>query len=583
MIKKVIDILGTMPIKTQKQVLHVIDFKEDAPAIVFHKVVETMINLSKNAHQREILQIYLDIPIDDKEVIEAFGIGGEASKPMTFTEEQFDFIKDHIYRNRDGEFRLIPEDGQQGADQMPLEGLSADEPIINSRLHMVRTLPNGTTDEWDGFKFLKEQPYEGPYAEPFDMLEPNLRRIEIVSSFNKDNPFGFYKHGQHLYRNVCCQMNPVDGAFVCKEGLDRAMLLLYLVSGADLESFESLYKLVHFMVRVPDSATGYILYLNDFDAGGNGKSKFVQVLQNMFGNAFTSFATQQLRFTMSLMGKRLVSISEFEEMASQKELLGILKSMTGRDKFQYEGKGVDPIIGNTYQNFVIASNKYITFDDGGINRRLQNFHCSNVLHILLTQYFHSYKFLNMFFGNQFTGESRTVMKQMSNSLLNYILNDSVFEDIKLRQQPIILGNLKNPVLRALFASNVNFESFIRTDKSSDGSVIDLWRITADAKPEQLNYAAERIQQWLPTIKFNVARDAMTMACGLPDLTLVKMMRESLALLDNESRLLKNRYKATLQLGTWRQFDISELIKTYLGDALKTVPHETVGDSLIIGS
>lgn len=583
MIKKVIDILGTMPIKTQKQVLHVIDFKEDAPAIVFHKVVETMINLSKNAHQREILQIYLDIPIDDKEVIEAFGIGGEASKPMTFTEEQFDFIKDHIYRNRDGEFRLIPEDGQQGADQMPLEGLSADEPIINSRLHMVRTLPNGTTDEWDGFKFLKEQPYEGPYAEPFDMLEPNLRRIEIVSSFNKDNPFGFYKHGQHLYRNVCCQMNPVDGAFVCKEGLDRAMLLLYLVSGADLESFESLYKLVHFMVRVPDSATGYILYLNDFDAGGNGKSKFVQVLQNMFGNAFTSFATQQLRFTMSLMGKRLVSISEFEEMASQKELLGILKSMTGRDKFQYEGKGVDPIIGNTYQNFVIASNKYITFDDGGINRRLQNFHCSNVLHILLTQYFHSYKFLNMFFGNQFTGESRTVMKQMSNSLLNYILNDGVFEDIKLRQQPIILGNLKNPVLRALFASNVNFESFIRTDKSSDGSVIDLWRITTDAKPEQLNYAAERIQQWLPTIKFNVARDAMTMACGLPDLTLVKMMRESLALLDNESRLLKNRYKATLQLGTWRQFDISELIKTYLGDALKTVPHETVGDSLIIGS
>ena len=448
---------------------------------------------------------------------------------------------------------------------------------------MVRTLPNGTTDEWDGFKFLKEQPYEGPYAEPFDMLEPNLRRIEIVSSFNKDNPFGFYKHGQHLYRNVCCQMNPVDGAFVCKEGLDRAMLLLYLVSGADLESFESLYKLVHFMVRVPDSATGYILYLNDFDAGGNGKSKFVQVLQNMFGNAFTSFATQQLRFTMSLMGKRLVSISEFEEMASQKELLGILKSMTGRDKFQYEGKGVDPIIGNTYQNFVIASNKYITFDDGGINRRLQNFHCSNVLHILLTQYFHSYKFLNMFFGNQFTGESRTVMKQMSNSLLNYILNDGVFEDIKLRQQPIILGNLKNPVLRALFASNVNFESFIRTDKSSDGSVIDLWRITTDAKPEQLNYAAERIQQWLPTIKFNVARDAMTMACGLPDLTLVKMMRESLALLDNESRLLKNRYKATLQLGTWRQFDISELIKTYLGDALKTVPHETVGDSLIIGS
>ena len=583
MIKKVIDILGTMPIKTQKQVLHVIDFKEDAPAIVFHKVVETMINLSKNAHQREILQIYLDIPIDDKEVIEAFGIGGEASKPMTFTEEQFDFIKDHIYRNRDGEFRLIPEDGQQGADQMPLEGLSADEPIINSRLHMVRTLPNGTTDEWDGFKFLKEQPYEGPYAEPFDMLEPNLRRIEIVSSFNKDNPFGFYKHGQHLYRNVCCQMNPVDGAFVCKEGLDRAMLLLYLVSGADLESFESLYKLVHFMVRVPDSATGYILYLNDFDAGGNGKSKFVQVLQNMFGNAFTSFATQQLRFTMSLMGKRLVSISEFEEMASQKELLGILKSMTGRDKFQYEGKGVDPIIGNTYQNFVIASNKYITFDDGGINRRLQNFHCSNVLHILLTQYFHSYKFLNMFFGNQFTGESRTVMKQMSNSLLNYILNDGIFEDIKLRQQPIILGNLKNPVLRALFASNVNFESFIRTDKSSDGSVIDLWRITTDAKPEQLNYAAERIQQWLPTIKFNVARDAMTMACDLPDLTLVKMMRESLALLDNESRLLKNRYKATLQLGTWRQFDISELVKTYLGDALKTVPHETVGDSLIIGS
>ena len=582
MIKKVIDILGAMPVKTQKQVMHVINFKDDTPAVVFHKVVETMINLSKNAHQREILQIYLDVPVNDQEVTEAFGIGGEASKPMTFTEEQFDFIKDHVYRNRDGEFRLIPEDGQQGADQMPLEGLAADEPIIASQLRAVRTLPNGTTDEWDGFKFLKEQPYEGPYSEPFDCLEPNLRRIEVVSSFNKDDPFGFYKRGNRLYRNICCQMNCVDKEFVCKEGLDRAMLLLYLVSGADLESFASLYNLVHFITRVPDSATGYILYLNDFDAGGNGKSKFVQMLQNMFGNAFTSFATQQLRFTMSLMGKRLVSISEFEEMASQKELLGILKSMTGRDKFQYEGKGVDPIIGNTYQNFVIASNKYITFDDGGINRRLQNFHCSNVLHILLTQYFHSYAFLNKFFGNQFTGESRVVMKQMSNSLLDYIMRDETFEDIKLRQQPIILGNLKNPVLRALFASNVNFEGFIRDDKSG-GSIIDLWRITPDAKPEQLNYAAERIQQWLPIVKFNVARDAMTMACSLPDLSLIKMMRESLSLLDTESRLLKDRYKASLKLGTWRGFDISELINTYLGDAIATVPHETNGVSLIVGS
>ena len=35
--------------------------------------------------------------------------------------------------------------------------------------------------------------------------------------------------------------------------------------------------------------------------------------------------------------------------------------MTGRDKFQYEGKGVDPIVAETYQNFVISSNQVHLF------------------------------------------------------------------------------------------------------------------------------------------------------------------------------------------------------------------------------
>ena len=90
----------------------------------------------------------------------------------------------------------------------------------------------------------------------------------------------------------------------------------------------------------------------------------------MFGDAFTAFSVQQLRFTISLMGKRLVSITEYEESESAKQLQSLIKSMTGRDNFQYEGKGVDPIVAETYQNFVISSNKYIYFDDSGIKRRL---------------------------------------------------------------------------------------------------------------------------------------------------------------------------------------------------------------------
>ena len=103
-----------------------------------------------------------------------------------------------------------------------------------------------------------------------------------------------------------------------EKSLRRAMFLTILVAGGRVKDWEALYNLVHFMVNVPNSATGYILYLNDFDAGGNGKSKFIGMLQRMFGDSFTAFSVQQLRFTMSLMGKRLVSISEYEENENAK-------------------------------------------------------------------------------------------------------------------------------------------------------------------------------------------------------------------------------------------------------------------------
>ena len=574
-------ILAQMPIKSQKFVYSKIDFEHKSPSEVFHDIVDAMQQVSRNKTQVAVLNVYAKMSLSDKDILDAFGDRNQKA-PLTFTDDQIEYIREHVYRNRDGKFRLIPMTKNCSADMLPLDGLEADERIISAKLSNIRINEIGGTEKFDGLSVLEELPYEPPYDGVWKQLAPNLQRLNIVSSFQESDPFGFFVKDNKMYRNVCAQMTKVNPELVTAQSLRRAMLLLFIVAGGQVEEWHQLYKVIHFMVRFPDSATGIILYLNDFDAGGNGKSKLVSILQTMFGDTFTAFAPQQLRFTMSLMGKRLVSISEFEANGMNDQLQGIMKSMTGRDRFQYEGKGVDPVVADTYQNFVISSNKYIYFEDSGIKRRLQNFHCSNLLHVILTRFSHSQAYLDKFFGNMFDGTARRIKDEMAHSLLDFILKDDKFEPLNIKPQQIVLGSLRNPVLRALFSAKMQPDAFIA--ESGDGSRIDLYRLYADAKPEQLNYAASTVQAWFSDISFDVARDASYMECDVPEPVMVKRFAERLAELDAISRKLKSKTGIVLERGELHGFDSTALVEEFLGDVFKQyqVPFAKSDDAMVVG-
>lgn len=538
-LQKVLNILSQFPKKSQTVVMNAVDFDKMTPSENYKKIVETMIAVCKNATQREVLGVYLDMNPSDDEVLEAFrGKGAEALTPLFFNEEQIDFIMQNVYRNRDGDFRLIPKMRNCSAEAMPLEGLKADDDIISARLTLTRIAPNGAESTFDGLKELRKQPYDGPYDGVFSKMAPNLRRIKIISSFAKDEPHGFFTRDGQMFRNVCSQMTSVNKDFVNDKSLRRAMFLMFLVAGGTAKDWEALYNLVHFMVRVPNSATGYVLYLNDFDAGGNGKSKFISLLHRMFGDSFTAFSTQQLRFTISLMGKRLVSISEYEDSDTAKQLQALIKSMTGRDNFQYEGKGVDPIVAETYQNFVISSNKYIYFDDSGIKRRIQNFHCSNLLHLIMNKYTKNQDYLNPLFGNIYNGEALLVQNEMAHSLLNFIENDNRTYSIPIRPQSVVLGSLKNPILRALFSPKLNFKGFCMPMEF--GTKIDLIRLSPEAKPEQINYASQTMQGWFEDLQLSASRDNISLSTLEDFDTAIRVMRERLEELDERSNQLKSK-------------------------------------------
>lgn len=562
---KLLTMLAAMPVKSQKLVMQKIDFEKKSPSEVYREVVETMHSVAKSAVQKEVLELYLSMNVSDADVMAAFGSKQRVSSPLTFDETQIEYIRECVYRNRNGEFRLIPRSTNCSPENMPLDGLAADEKIIGARLSQTRLNEIGGVDKFDGLDVLREQPYEGPYDGVFKHLAPNLQRINIVSSFKTTDPFGFFVRDGKMYRNVCAQMTKIDTDFVSRENLERAMFLLFLVSGGHAEDWAQLYRVIHFMVRFPDSATGIILYLNDFDAGGNGKSKLVSILQTMFGDTFTAFAPQQLRFTMSLMGKRLVSISEFEANGVNDQLQGIMKSMTGRDRFQYEGKGADPIVADTYQNFVISSNRYIYFEDNGIKRRLQNFHCSNLLHAILTRFCHNQAYLDKFFGNVFDGSAQKIRTGMAHSLLDYIMKDDIIEPLNIKGQQIVLGSLKNPVLRALFSTNLNPDAFISED--SEGSRIHIYKLASDARPEQLNYAASTIQSWFPDVNFTVARDGSYLTCDLPENVLVKRLQERLQELDEVSKKLKSKTDIVLDNCDFRGFNSADLFEKFLGHVI----------------
>lgn len=582
LLDKLIQMLASMPLKSQKLVFSKVNFDKKTPMDVYKDVLAAMQSCAKTTAQRDVLDVYASLPVTDADVIAAFGNSQQVKQPLTFDDEQIEYIRDNIYRNRDGNFRLIPRSKGCDVDTMPVDGLEADTKIIQARLGKSTINEIGGVDKFDGLQLLMEQPYEPPYDAVFKQLAPNLQRINIISSFKKDDPFGFFVRDSKMYRNVCSQMANVDADYVSDINLERAMFLLYLVSGASLENWEQLYRVIHFMVRCPDSANGVILYLNDFDAGGNGKSKLVSILQTMFGGTFTSFAPQQLRFTMSLMGKRLVSISEFEDNSMNVQLQGIMKSMTGRDRFQYEGKGVDPIVADTYQNFVISSNRYIYFEDNGIKRRLQNFHCSNLLHMMLTQHCYNQQYLDKLFGNVFDNSASEIRKGMAHSLLNFILNDDDVKPLNIKPQQVVLGSLKNPVLRQLFSSKFTPDGCVAED--GDGTRFDIYRLAQDAKPEQWSYATTTIQNWFPEISFEIERDCSSMFCDVPEEAFKSKLLKRLKELDETSRKLKARTGIECECCIFKSFNSEMLMYKFLGQAFKdyNICVKKMNNNLIIG-
>lgn len=551
-----------MPKKSQNIVMRVVDFDNMSPSDNYAKIIDTMLAVCKNAQQRELLSVYKEMQPTDSEVLEAFNDPSMApTAPLYFDEEQIEFIRKNVYRNRDGEFRLIPKTKKCSADTMPLDGLKADDDIISARLCITRVNANGQSEEFNGLKELRKQSYEGPYDGVFRELAPNLKRVRIISSFNKEDPHGFFVRNGQMYRNVCSQMTDVNPELVTDVSLRRAMFLLFLVSGGTGEDWTALYNLLHFMVRVPDSSTGYVLYLNDFDAGGNGKSKFIGLLRRMFGESFTAFSTQQLRFTMSLMGKRLVSISEFEESENGKQLQAIIKSMTGRDDFQYEGKGIDPIVADTYQNFVISSNRYIYFEDNGIKRRIQNFHCSNLLHLILNKYAKTQDYLDRLFGSVYDGKAMHIQTEMAHSLLDHINGDSRSYSIPIRPQSVVLGSLKNPILRALFNPGLDYGSFCMPTDS--GTRFDLYRLAPEAKPEQLNYASSTLRSWCEPLGFKASRDNLSITTTVEQGVAVDYMRNRLEEMDAFSNKLRSKDKVVLEKCSLCGFDSRDLFDEFI--------------------
>ena len=85
--------------------------------------------------------------------------------------------------------------------------------------------------------------------------------------------------------------------------------------------------------------------------------------------------------------------------------------------------------------------------------------------------------------------------------------------IPIRPQTVVLGSLKNPILRALFRQGLNFQGFC--SETDTGTRIDLFRLAPEAKPEQVNYACTTVQSWLDDVTFTTTRDSSTLFTGIP--------------------------------------------------------------------
>jgi hypothetical protein len=170
-------------------------------------------------------------------------------------------------------------------------------------------------------------------------------------------------------------------------------------------------------------------------------------------------------------------------------------------------------------------------------------------------------YLNSLFGNIYNGEALLVQNEMAHSLLDFIHKDDRSYSIPIRPQSVVLGSLKNPILRALFNPKINFKGFCAPTDA--GTRIDLIRLFPEAKPEQFNYASQTIQNWFSELQLSASRDNISLMTSEDFDKATEVMQQRLSELDERSNQLKSKEHVRFEKCEVCGFNSYELFQEFL--------------------
>jgi hypothetical protein len=202
--------------------------------------------------------------------------------------------------------------------------------------------------------------------------------------------------------------------------------------------------------------------------------------------------------------------------------------------------------------------------------------------MILNRYTRNPSYLNRLFGNIYDGEALGVNMEMAHSLLDFMQKDKRDYIIPIRPQNIILGGLKNPVLRALFAPRLDFSSFIEDAKGE--TRINMLRLAPDAKPEQLNYASSMIQSWLDDLRITPNRNNDILSVNASADETTKRLSARLLELDTRSNNLRSKDVVKLEIGEFSGFNSKELFDEFIGPYCEAynIPIKIEGNIMEVG-
>jgi hypothetical protein len=144
---------------------------------------------------------------------------------------------------------------------------------------------------------------------------------------------------------------------------------------------------------------------------------------------------------------------------------------------------------------------------------------------------------------------------------------------------VVLGSLKNPVLRALFSSKLNFNGFCF--KNGTGTRVDLVRLFPEAKPEQFNYASATMQNWFQELRFDASRDNITLFTTEPLNECITKMQSRLEELDEKSHQLRSKDSVIIERCALNGFSSYDLFQEFiLPECVKYNVPVTITDTTI---